>query len=409
MTQISRRAALAAAAVGTGGALAACAPRERAAGPAASSSKRPSTATTGATPSSTPAVRLIGDGSMSDTGPQPHQPPRPHALRPGERPPQFVVISWDGGGQTGARLNSYFQDVARRYHASMTYFLSAIYFLPRARKDLYHPPRHRVGASDIGYFPDEYVHATIEQTGKAWLAGHEIATHFNGHFCGPTGVSQWSPQDWKSEIDQVHRFVAQWRTNTGFTDLPALPFDYTTELVGGRAPCLEGADNLRLAAAELGWRYDSSATRTATWPTRTAGPWDLSMQPIPLPGTRNGVIAMDYNLMANQSGSPNGDPAMRATWKRQAVEAYAAGFLRAYDGNRAPLVIGNHFERWNGGIYMEAVEAAMAAMAQQPDTRFVSFRQLCDWLDVQSPAVLQRLQVLQGAPAGGWDEYLQLV
>ena len=345
---------------------------------------------------------------MSDTGAQPHQPPAPTALKAGQRPPQFVVISWDGGGQTGAALNSYFQDVARAYDAKMTYFLSAIYFLPQAKKALYHPPRHRVGASDIGYFPDRYIHSTIEQTGKAWLAGHEIGTHFNGHFCGPTGVSAWSPADWKVEIEHVHRFVAQWRTNTGFTDLPSLPFDYRTELVGGRAPCLEGSANLRKAAEQLGWRYDSSATRPASWPRKDCGLWDLSMQPIPLPGTRAGVISMDYNFMANQSGTPNGDPAMRPTWKKATVTSYAAGFRRAYDGNRAPLVIGNHFEQWNGGIYMEAVEEAMRVMAQQPDTRFVTMRQLCDWLDAQTPEVIQRLQLLEGAPTGGWDEYLRL-
>ncbi|MYU09768.1 hypothetical protein GTZ78_03440 [Streptomyces sp. SID8361] len=44
------------------------------------------------------AVRLIGDGSTSATGPQPHQ-PTAERLEPGEKPPQFVVFSWDGTGQ----------------------------------------------------------------------------------------------------------------------------------------------------------------------------------------------------------------------------------------------------------------------------------------------------------------------
>ena len=37
-----------------------------------------------------------------------------------------------------------------------------------------------------------------------------------------------------------------------------------------------------------------------------------------------------------------------------------------------------HFEDWNGGMFMKAVEAAMRKMATYPDTRFVSLRQLCD-------------------------------
>lgn len=171
-------------------------------------------------------VPLIGDGSTSDTGPQPHQ-PTPYRLQPGQAPPQFVVISWDGAGEvTGLNLLSHFRGVAQEVGASMTLFLSGLLFLPRAKKDLYHPPRHRVGASDIGYLTDHDVHATIDNIGKAWLEGHEIGTHFNGHFCGPTGVQQWSPADWTSEIKQAKYFVEHWCTTTEFTDLPPLPFDY---------------------------------------------------------------------------------------------------------------------------------------------------------------------------------------
>ena len=42
-------------------------------------------------------VRLIGDGSTAYTGAQPHL-PRPERLKPGQKPPQFVVFSWDGAG-----------------------------------------------------------------------------------------------------------------------------------------------------------------------------------------------------------------------------------------------------------------------------------------------------------------------
>ena len=207
--------------------------------------KPPSTTTT-----TRPAGKPIGDGSTSDTGPQPHQ-PRWTRLKPGEKPPQFVVISWDGGGETSLKLNSHFQQVAKRHGASMTYFLTGIYFLPGGKKMLYSPPRKKQGASDIGYFPDRFVRSTIEQIGKAWLAGHEIGTHFNGHFCGEKGVASWSVEDWKSEIEQAKKFVKTWRTNTGITDLPALPFDYEKELVGGRAPCPPRA-RLPVLGEELG-------------------------------------------------------------------------------------------------------------------------------------------------------------
>ncbi len=361
-------------------------------------------------PSKAQAVaKSIGDGSMSDTGAQPKQPTFT-ALKAGQKPPQFVVISWDGAGETSSKLNSHFQRVAAEIGASMTMFTTGTYFLPESKKSLYRPPRHRVGASDIGYFSEDAIHATIEQTGKAWLAGHEIGTHFNGHFCGPTGVARWSVADWKSEIEQAMSFFAHWRTNTGFTDLPSLPFDYRKELVGGRTPCLEGFDNLRMAADQLGWRYDSSNARYPVWPLKVPGTkvWDISMQSVPYPGLRSGILPMDYNFMANQSAVTTGNPAKRPTWRKQTIDSLVAGFDRSFAGNRSPVVIGNHFEQWNGGIYMEAVEQVMRTLAQRPETKLVSFRQLCDWLDAQTPAVTTRLQQLSGPPPGGWDEYLQL-
>src|SRR5690606_41494937 len=46
-------------------------------------------------------------------------------------------------------------------------------------------------------------------------------------------------------------------------------------------------------------------------------------------------------------------------WREQAAGSYISGFKRAYESNRAPFFVGNHFEEWNGGIYMDAVEEAL--------------------------------------------------
>jgi hypothetical protein len=406
---ISRRALLGAAMGATAAALAGCAAELPATHPVAGASPVNSpTPTPTPTPSATPTATLIGDGSTQDTGPQPYQ-PRPQRLAPGEEPPQFVVMSWDGAGETAAQLFSRFRGLAQELNGSMTFFLSGIYTLPERNRMVYKPPRHQVGASAIGYLSDQSVHATIEQVGIAWREGHEIGTHFNGHFCGPGGVSEWSPADWDSEIDQAIDIVSQWRTNTGFTDLPPLPFDYTKELIGGRTPCLEGQTNLLKAKRVQQWRYDSSGTGIQTWPSKFQnGLWNVPMQQVPFPGHSFEVIAMDYNMMFNQSRTPNGDAGMRPTWQRQARDAFLAGFQRAYTTNRAPLIIGNHFERWNGGIYMDAVADAARQMAQHSSVQFVSFRQLIEWLEAQDPAVLDKLRTLPVGqkPAGGWAEFL---
>ncbi|MGV9990015.1 hypothetical protein [Streptomyces sp. NPDC003374] len=363
-----------------------------------------------------PSARPIGDGSTSYTGKQPHQPAKPEPLEPGQTPPQFVVFSWDGAGEVGNGLFPRFLDLAKQHDAHMTFFLSGLYLLPESKKRLYDPPNNVRGASDIGYLTDEHIKSTLANVRRAWLEGHEIGTHFNGHFCSGHGtVANWTPKQWQSEIDQAKSFVKQWRTNTGWTDLPSLPFDYDKELVGGRTPCLLGQDRLLPTARRLGWRYDASSPGgRQVWPRKKLGIWDLPLQQIPFPGRKFEVLSMDYNMLANQSvNSTKAPPANYPGWRQQAAQAYIQGFKRAYETNRAPLFIGNHFEQWNGGIYMDAVEEAFKHIAREKekgaDVRLVSFRQFADWMDAQKPEVLATLRTLDVGqrPAGGWKDFLK--
>ncbi|MEU6811065.1 hypothetical protein ABZ920_19170 [Streptomyces sp. NPDC046831] len=354
-------------------------------------------------------VRLIGDGSTAYTGAQPNL-PRPERLRPGQKPPQFVVFSWDGAGEDSQKLFSRFREVAKANNATMTYFLSGVYLLPEDRRDLYQPPQHTAGSSEIGFNDEKGIADTVEQLRLAWLEGNEIGTHFNGHFCGENGgVGQWSVEDWKSEIAQAKEFVKRWKTNTGMKSAAPLPFDYDKELVGARTPCLEGRQNFLRAAAELGFRYDTSGVNNQVWPGKKEGLWDLSMQLVPFPGRTFEQLTMDYNFMVNQSGTKTqGDPAKFGQWGDQMRDGLLRGFYRAYDGNRAPLIIGNHFESWNGGTYMRAVEEVVKEVCNKPDVRCVSFRQLADWLDAQDPQTLERLRGLGvgEAPKQGWASFL---
>lgn len=363
-------------------------------------------------------VKPLGDGSTANTGAQPNQPEKPRALEAGETPPQFVVFSWDGAGDVGNGLFERFLKTGQEYGAHMTFFLSGIYLLPESKKRTYLPPNNAPGASDIGYLTDEHIKSTLGQVRTAWLDGHEIGTHFNGHFCGDGfgSVAKWTPKQWRSEIDQAKAFVKEWKTNSGWTDLEPLPFDYDKELIGGRTPCLLGQENLLPAARELGWRYDASSPGgLQVWPRKKGGVWDLPLQSIPFPGRRFEVLSMDYNIMYNQSqNSTQAPPANYPAYRSQAAGAYIAGFKRAHETNRAPLFIGNHFEEWNGGVYMDAVEEALKHIGQEKekagegDIRMVSFRQYVDWMDAQKPEILAKLRTLGVGqrPAGGWKEFL---
>jgi hypothetical protein len=65
-----------------------------------------------------------------------------------------------------------------------------------------------------------------------------------------------------------------------------------------------------------------------------------------------------------------------------------------YSGNRAPLILGNHFNRWNGGIYTDALTDFLQRACGRPQVQCVSFSQLADWLDAQTPATQAQLQAL---------------
>ncbi|GAA3852811.1 hypothetical protein GCM10023084_03790 [Streptomyces lacrimifluminis] len=349
-------------------------------------------------------IRVLGDGSTSYTGPQQGR-LKPVPLKPGEKPPQFVVFSWDGALSGDDELFAHYRELSAKYDAHMTFFLTGIYLLPKSKANLYKPPQHPEGSAAISYATDEHIRTTLEQLGKAWQEGNEIGTHFNGHFCGEKGGDDWSVAEWKSEIDQFFDFVQKWKTNTGYTDLDPLPFDIKEEVTGGRAPCLEGQKNLLKAAESYGWRYDaSSAGDFQIWPAKKNGMWDFPLQMLPYEGGEYQGLSMDFNFLYNQSeGKTDGAPANYPRWQQETVDSYMAGFDRVYYGSRAPLFIGNHFEEWNGGIYMKAVDEVIATMCTKADVKCVSFKELADWLDVQTPATLERLRGLDPAQSPDWS------
>ncbi|MFJ9346085.1 hypothetical protein [Streptomyces sp. NPDC101237] len=346
-------------------------------------------------------TKVLGDGSTSYTGPQKDQ-LKPEKLKPGQKPPQFVVFSWDGALEGDDHLFSHYREMAKEYNAHMTFFLTGIYLLPKSKKSLYTGPMHSPGDAAIDYATDPHIRTTLEQLRQAYDQGNEIGTHFNGHFCEKKGGGDWSVAQWKSEIDQFYAFVENWKTNTGFKDIPPLPFDFKQEVVGGRAPCLEGQPNLLKALQKYGyhWKYDASSPGDyQIWPSKKDGLWNFPLELLPY-GTNIQALSMDFNFLYNQSnGEVDGDSSQYATWEQQTVDSYMNGFNRVYYGSRAPLFIGNHFEDWNGGIYMKAIDRIIPKICTQKGVKCVSFKELADWMDAQDPETLARLRSLDPAQA----------
>lgn len=332
------------------------------------------------------AAALVGVayGTRGSGSPSPmHRRPQPHvahrAVRPPgriTRPPQFVISSYDGSG--GARLWAYWREVARRAHAHFTFFVSGVYLVDWAHHERYSPPENPRGASAIGFAPDQaWITAMRKQIVLGYRDGNEIGTHYNGHFCGPAGVGAWNAVDWSTELDEFDTFL--------FSGTPKLPFG-RQEIVGGRTPCLEGnLDELYPVLARHGFRYDASHTAPlGTWPTRRLGIWSFPLLELPFIGHTFKVVSMDYNFMANQiSESP-------ARIENETYRTLWNAFRASYLGNRAPLSLGNHFETWESWAYDHALTRFLLRACAMPDVRCVSFRELADWLDKQSPKELAR-------------------
>ena len=325
-------------------------------------------------------------------------PTPPRASR--RRPPQFVVVSFDGAG--GTRLWPYWRSVARRAHAHFTFFVSGVYLLADERRNVYRPPRHARGVSDIwfarpeGELPArEVVRGTLEQIAAAYREGHEIGTHFNGHFCEPYSgnVDEWAAVDWSRELDQFDRLLFHASENNGLRPAVRLPFG-PREIVGERTPCLQGRlPLLYRVLARRGFRYDASAlARLGTWPQRRLGLWSVPLLEIPFTGHDFLVVSMDYNFFANQTGGVSAGPAAEAGIEREAYLSLRNAFRTSYLGDRAPVSFANHFETWNHWAYDRALARFVRESCGLPEVRCVSFGELVDWLDAQPPARLRRFR-----------------
>jgi peptidoglycan/xylan/chitin deacetylase (PgdA/CDA1 family) len=310
--------------------------------------------------------------------------PRPRRPRVAHRGPQFVVVSFDGSG--GIRLWPYWRAVARRAHAHFTFFVSGVYLLPEAQRRRYQGPRHRAGVSDIWFArPDlglsagQVVRRTLAEIAGAYREGHEIGTHFNGHFCEPYAgnVDEWSAADWSRELDQFDRLL--------FRMPGALPFG-PREIVGERTPCLQGRlPVLYRVLARRGFRYDASALAPlGSWPRRRLGIWSVPLLEVPFPGHSYRVVSMDYNLFANQTGGVSGSRSLEPRIERETYLTLRRAFRTSYRGNRAPFVYASHFETWNHWAYDRALTRFLLETCGLPDARCVSYRELVGWLDART-------------------------
>jgi hypothetical protein len=327
--------------------------------------------------------------SAPDTSP----PSWMHKLGPDERPPQFVLFSFDGAGS-----HEHWQkmlDISQRTgNAKFSAFLSGIYLLTDEQKTQYIGPGHPAGKASISFggSADE-VKTRIDDLNIAQQRGIEIGTHYNGHFCqgAEPSVGHWNAQQWRLELDQFFKFVAQ----AGVQGLKVDP----ASIKGGRTPCLEGRfDAVFEALTSRNMTYDSSKVSDGvSWPTKQDGIWEFWMPEVRMPAIANKkVVMMDYNLWYALNHAKD-DKSRRDEFGRATMEVYRAAYNAALQGNRAPLVVANHFNDWAGGGFSVATEQFMGEVCTKPETVCATYSDVIKWMDLQAPATLEALHKLPNA------------
>ena len=307
------------------------------------------------------------------------------------------MVSFDGGGSH--TLWQQWDQVSQQSNMHFTAFLTGLYLLDADHRMQYKGPGHRVGRSSLGTFSSaQRVALEATDLNYAYAHGQEIGTHYMGHFCSdnPPGGQSWNTADWNSELDQFYATLDRYRAGQHEKGAPQLLVP-DNEVRGGRTPCLEGRFSQLMPVLKAhGFTYDSTFARAGlSWPVKSDGIWQLGLPVFPLAGTHRPVIAMDYNYwFAQERATPAASPARANADGAQVLNTYRAMYAAAYRGNRAPIVLGNHFERWNDGVYTAALQDFVRETCQRPDTRCVTFRDLVAWLNAQSSGTLARLQSL---------------
>lgn len=315
-------------------------------------------------------------------------------LKSGDTPPQFVLFSLDGAGSH--EIWQRFLAAAEESGARFTAFLTGLNLIADKHRDAYTGPGHRPGKASTAFGGDAAAIATeVADLNAAYAAGHEIGTHYNGHFCAgnPPSGNDWTTADWRSELGQFFTFLGTFRQINGYDDMPGLDFD-KSEIAGGRIPCLEGD----LAAVTPVWKkygmtYDTSKNRFTGigWPELIDGIWEFQLPYAYSPAFDRKIVPMNYNLWATFNGAaeqPDTAPRLRAAVK----QTYEYFFDEVYHGNRAPLVIETHANLWNGDSFVPPALEFMAEVCGKKDVICATYSDVVAWLGVQDPAVLAQLQ-----------------
>lgn len=298
--------------------------------------------------------------------------------------PQFVLFSFDGSKDVSMldetlAFEQKMQAEGKPLH--FTYFINAAYFLTNANSQLYKSPEAASGTSMVGFSDSSAdIALRVQEFNKALSMGNEIGSHTAGHFNG----SGWSYDEWKQEFTSFTSLLnnVQHNNPSVHIDTPA----FISSIHGFRAPNLGVNDNLYRVLGESGFTYDGSGVNaTDAWPTKDVyGVWHIPLGTIYLGTDKRPVISMDYSIWTRQSNDT--EEAVQGTplWNQYYSDvetAYMNYFNTNYNENRSPIVIADHFSKWNDGVYWEALKAFAENVCGKPNVRCGTFSDVVNYLN----------------------------
>lgn len=322
---------------------------------------------------------------------------------------QYIIISFDGSRSLDMWRDSvdFASEMKRAGHpVYFTYFINPIYLLTRERaRTNYYPPKTHPGNSKIGYATsDSDINKRIEAMNLAYLNGHEIASHAVGHFNGRL----WLEEDWQKEFNQFKNIIDSFDSEVGSSTTShtvtsplsaSLKFN-SNNIKGFRAPELGINSDLYKVLSKNNFSYDSSETALAgKFPKKdNLGIWHIGIGIVKINKERTGeggvktvgkygpyhTIAMDYNFWMIQSLGKNVVKKGDVLWNdffNEVKFSYIDYFNKSYNGNRAPIVIGHHFSKWNDGVYWEALKSFVKEVCVKPDVKCVTFEEYVKYLN----------------------------
>jgi hypothetical protein len=306
------------------------------------------------------------------------------------RPPQFVLISFDGGMEQKAWVLT--RKFARSTRVRFTYFVSGVLYLARRHRRKYQPPGYARGYSRLAFARNiGEVRERLAHLFGAFREGHEIGSHAAGHFKRPG----WTYLHWKQELGMFDRLVLGAHANNGLARAGAGAgargskgrWLAKKDIVGFRSPHLVRGRALYRALAASGYRYDASSTAAwgSVWPKKKGGLWRIPISKIRVAGTRLRSLATDHNfLMLQPKRGGRNRPfrrAVRSAYAQQMYESYLRHFMKLYNGNRAPMVIGHHTTLYRSGLYWAALRRFAAKVCGLPEVKCATMRALADYMD----------------------------